>query len=63
MEYTHRSLNITDSNGNTFFVLGYVLGLDPLGKDVTKLTYTIDVPGISNYEVFVQYMVRKKFIF
>lgn len=48
---------MTDSSGNTFFVLGYVLGLGPGSNQVTKLTYTIDIPGISNYEVFVQYMV------
>lgn len=57
--YSYRSLNITDSSGNTFFVLGYVLGLDPLGREVTKLSYTINVPGTSNYEIFVQYMVSR----
>ncbi|XP_066933957.1 laminin subunit gamma-1-like [Clytia hemisphaerica] len=59
--YTYRSINITDASGNTFFVLGYVLGLDPLGREVTKLTYTFDIPGISNYEVFVQYMSANDF--
>lgn len=59
---THESLNITDSSGNTFFMLGYSVQLGgSLASDVTELKFSAELPATTTYDFYVQYITSYEF--
>ena len=59
---SYQSLNITDSSGNTFFVLGYSVGLGgSLATDTTQLKFSVQIPATTLYEFYLQYITSYGF--
>ena len=58
----HLSLNIKDSGGNTFGVLGYSVGLGGyLIPDDTQLKFNVNTPAPTLYDVYLQYITSYDF--
>lgn len=55
------SMNLTDASGNSFFILGYSIGLGGVtSSSATSLAFSVSVSAVAYYEFFLQYSVSTK---